>query len=337
MITPSNESKNGGPMKADLTSHTGPTCLSMFHSAHYAGIDLCPQFRHGLVQFTYTSIKNPRGLQFVSFGMMQKLNYASSKRSTAGDAWVGLSLPGNVGTWQTESKGYQFWTKADSQGNFSIQNVRVGTYSLNAWVPSVIGDYLKNGHITVAAGDSISLGDLTYTPPRYGPTVWEIGYPSRTAAEFYIPDPDSRYPNLLYGSVEKWRNYGLWQRYTDLYPSQDLIYTIKFHLSTFDASQGAYKLRMAIAQAEIAAVQVRVNDIAMKPVYETPAFGKDNAIARHGIHGLYALYNIDIPAADLHKGDNIIYLTQRKASGPFNGFMYDYLRLESPPVSSSSS
>lgn len=31
---------------------------------------------------------------------------------------------------------------------------------------------------------------------------------------------------------------------------------IKFHLSTFDASQGAYKLRMAIAQAEIAAVQV---------------------------------------------------------------------------------
>ncbi|KAG6543799.1 hypothetical protein Mapa_014639 [Marchantia paleacea] len=47
IITPSNEFKNGGPMKADLTSHTGPTCLSMFHSAHYAGIDLCPQFRNG--------------------------------------------------------------------------------------------------------------------------------------------------------------------------------------------------------------------------------------------------------------------------------------------------
>ncbi|OAE29084.1 hypothetical protein AXG93_1626s1110 [Marchantia polymorpha subsp. ruderalis] len=105
-----------------------------------------------------------------------------------------------------------------------------------------------------------------------------------------------------------------------------------------DASQGAYKLRMAIAQAEIAAVQVRVNDSAMKPVYETPAFGKDdNAIARHGIHGLYALYNIDIPAADLRKGDNIIYLTQRKASGSSNAVMYDNLRLPSPPVSSSSS
>ncbi|BBN16334.1 hypothetical protein Mp_7g05450 [Marchantia polymorpha subsp. ruderalis] len=85
-------------------------------------------------------------------------------------------------------------------------------------------------------------------------------------------------------------------------------------------------------------MQVRVNDSAMKPVYETPAFGKDdNAIARHGIHGLYALYNIDIPAADLRKGDNIIYLTQRKASGSSNAVMYDNLRLPSPPVSSSSS
>ncbi|BFI40595.1 rhamnogalacturonan endolyase [Marchantia polymorpha subsp. ruderalis] len=409
MITPSNEFKNGGPMKADLTCHTGPTCLSMFHSAHYAGIDLCPQFRNGeawkkvfgpvyvylnqrpagttvrhlwddakaqmateVAAWPYTwpsSSDYPHAADRgqVSGRLFVQDSYASLERSSARDAWVGLSLPGDVGTWQTESKGYQFWTKADSKGNFSIQNVRAGTYSLNAWVPSVIGDYLKDGQITVAAGDSISLGDLTYTPPRYGPTVWEIGNPSRTAADFYIPDPDSRYPNLLYGTVEKWRNYGLWQRYTDLYPSQDLIYTvgtsdytkdwffahlcrhesdgtwvaatwqIKFNLSTFDASQGAYKLRMAIAQAEIAAIQVRVNSSTMKPVYETPAFGKDNAIARHGIHGLYALYNIDIPAANLQQGANIIYLTQRKASGPFNGVMYDYLRLESPPVSSSSS
>lgn len=84
-------------------------------------------------------------------------------------------------------------------------------------------------------------------------------------------------------------------------------------------------------------MQVWVIDSAMKPAYKRPAFGKDNAIARHDIHGLYALYNIDIPAADLRKGDNIIYLTQRKASGPFNEVMYDYLRLKSPPISSSSS
>ncbi|KAG6555403.1 hypothetical protein Mapa_002630 [Marchantia paleacea] len=211
------------------------------------------------------------------------------------------------------------------------------------------------------AGDDISLGTLTYEPPRFGPTSWEIGTPSRTAAEYYIPDPNPKYPNSLYVDTEKWRNYGLWARYSELYPSQDLVYTvgtsdykkdwyfahntrrhsdgtytatrwqIKFELSSFDESKGAYKLRMAIAQAQISAIQVRVNDSSAKPVYETPAFGKDNAIARHGIQGIYVLYNVDIPAADLKQGSNSIYLTQRKASGPYNGVMYDYLRLEAPP------
>lgn len=35
----------------------------------------------------------------------------------------------------------------------------------------------------------IQLGDLIYEPPRNGPTLWEIGIPDRTAAEFYVPDP----------------------------------------------------------------------------------------------------------------------------------------------------
>lgn len=29
IITPSNEFRNGGPIKQDLTSHVGPTCLSV--------------------------------------------------------------------------------------------------------------------------------------------------------------------------------------------------------------------------------------------------------------------------------------------------------------------
>jgi rhamnogalacturonan endolyase len=35
---------------------------------------------------------------------------------------------------------------------------------------------------------------LVYEPPRYGPTLWEIGIPDRSAEEFYVPDP---YPNLI--------------------------------------------------------------------------------------------------------------------------------------------
>lgn len=40
--------------------------------------------------------------------------------------------------------------------------------------------------------------DLVYQPPRNGATLWEIGFPDRSAAEFYAPDPNPKYINKLY-------------------------------------------------------------------------------------------------------------------------------------------
>lgn len=48
------------------------------------------------------------------------------------------------------------------------------------------------------AGCDLDMGDLVYEPPRDGRTLWEIGIPDRTAAEFYVPDPDPKYSNKLY-------------------------------------------------------------------------------------------------------------------------------------------
>ena len=50
----------------------------------------------------------------------------------------------------------------------------------------------------VPAGSQIDLGDLLYEPLRDGPTLWEIGVPDRTAAEFFVPDPNPEYVNKLY-------------------------------------------------------------------------------------------------------------------------------------------
>lgn len=46
-------------------------------------------------------------------------------------------------------QGYQFWTRADSFGNFTIENVRAGVYNLYAWVPGIVGDYKYEANITV--------------------------------------------------------------------------------------------------------------------------------------------------------------------------------------------
>lgn len=96
---------------------------------------------------------------------------------------MGLAAPGEVGSWQTQSKvnfnlyllfklwleekfykismfsccnsifqGYQFWARADTFGSFMIKNVRAGVYNLYAWVPGIVGDYKYDVKITVSPG-----------------------------------------------------------------------------------------------------------------------------------------------------------------------------------------
>ena len=78
--------------------------------------------------------------------------------------------------------------------------------------------------------------------------------------------------------------------------------------------------------------KVRINDPeGDNPLFSTGEIGDDNAIARHGIHGLYWLFTVDIPGDQLVEGEiNTIYLTQSKNNSPFQGIMYDYIRLEAP-------
>ncbi|PON97079.1 Rhamnogalacturonate lyase [Trema orientale] len=141
-------------------------------------------------------------------------------------AYVGLAEPGEAGSWQWEKKGYQFWVQADAYGKFSIKNVRPGKYNLYAWVPGVVGDYVYDNTITIGPEIKIELDNLIYRPPRNGPTIWEIGIPDRTAAEFNVPDPLPNVTNRLFINKPDHKQYGLWDRYTDLYPEKDLIYTV---------------------------------------------------------------------------------------------------------------
>ncbi|KAI6687906.1 hypothetical protein NL676_024734 [Syzygium grande] len=292
--------------------------------------------------------------------------YISKECLMANGAYVGLAPPGDVGSWQRETKGYQFWTRADEEGNFSISGIIPGHYNLYAWVPGFIGDYKYEKNITISAASNIDVGELVYEPPRNGPTLWEIGIPDRTASEYYVPDPDPQYINPLYiNHPDRFRQYGLWQRYTVLYPDEDLIYTvgtsdyrkdwffaqvtreignntyngttwqIKFTIYSIDHT-GTYKLQLALATAHVSELLVRVNDAsASSPLFSSGVIGRDNTIARHGIHGLYWLFSINVPGTELIKGENTVFLTQIGSRSPFQGIMYDYIRLEGPPSSNS--
>ncbi|KAC9754821.1 hypothetical protein E3N88_45291 [Mikania micrantha] len=165
-------------------------------------------------------------------------------------------------------------------------------------------------------------------------------------------------------AIARFRQYGLWERYTTLYPDGDLVFTvgesdyrkdwffahvtrkkddntyekttwtIKFKLNNVNKDD-TYKLRLALASAQVSDQQVRVNDPNEEtPLFSTGIIGGDNAIARHGIHGLSWLFNIDIPGVVLiSNGENAIYLTQANGGTPFRGVMYDYIRLEGSAIS----
>ncbi|XP_059634547.1 probable rhamnogalacturonate lyase B isoform X2 [Cornus florida] len=300
----------------------------------------------------------------VSGRLLVRDRYINVDYISANGAYVGLAPPGEVGSWQRECKDYQFWTRADGEGHFSINNVRIGEYNLYAWVPGFIGDYKYDVAITITSGSEINMGDLVYEPPRNGPTLWEIGIPDRSAAEFYVPDPNPMYINKLFvNHPDRFRQYGLWDRYAELYPDGDLVYTIgqsdyrkdwffaqvtrkkddnsyvgttwqiKFKLDNV-TKDGTYNLRVAVASATLAEMQVRFNDPNTKrPLFTSGLFGRDNSIARHGVHGLYWLYNVDVPSTQLRQGDNILYLTQPRNQSPFQGILYDYIRLEAPSSS----
>ncbi|XP_073275004.1 uncharacterized protein [Primulina huaijiensis] len=287
--------------------------------------------------------------------------YINRSLIPAKSAYIGLAPPGDVGSWQEDTKGYQFWTQTDEKGHFTIKNIREGRYNLYGWVPGIMGDYKYGNDVIIKPGTQTTVGDIVYDPPRNGPTLWEIGIPDRSAAEFFVPDPNPKLmTNLHINGTEKFRQYGLWDRYTDLYPTHDLVYTVgtsdyrkdwffahvnrkvgvhDYKPTTWQISfdlrnvirTGTYTLRLALASANYGEIQVRMNNpYSRRPQFTTRRIGRDNAIARHGIHGLYSLYSVKFSGFQLVNGRNTIYLKQSRDEGPFIGIMYDYIRFEGP-------
>ncbi len=100
---------------------------------------------------------------------------------SAKNAWVVLAYPGDT-DWCMSVKGYQFWTKADANGHFTIPKVRPGAYTLFITGGNQFEDYKKEG-VNVVAGTN-DLGALNWTPISHGEKLWQIGMPDRSSQEF---------------------------------------------------------------------------------------------------------------------------------------------------------
>ncbi len=172
------------------------------------GVDYTPLARRGNVTGRISLVDSlaPQGSSNKLPNLMVGLTHA--------DFESGASGPGNSGpgSWMHDARFYQFFNEGSEDGRFSITKIRPGTYTLHAWADGVLGEFART-NITIESGKTLDLGTLVWTPVRFGTQIWEIGYPNRSAEEFFKGDG---------------ANYWLWGwnlRYALLFPN-DLTYTV---------------------------------------------------------------------------------------------------------------
>ena len=245
-------------------------------------------------------------------------------------------------SWQNDAKSYEFWTRGETNGKFTIPKVRPGKYTLHAIADGVLGEFAQTD-IVVEAGKSLNLNKLEWKPVRFGRQLWEIGTANRSAEEFRHGDDywhwglytlyPKEFPNDVNFTVGKsnprtdW-NYAEVPRLVE--PdgkgggkTTATTWTINFDLPTAPMS-GKAILRIGIASNSARTVSVAVND---KPAGDTGQMPDTAGIRRDGIRGLWFERDVTFDASMLKPGANTLKLTVPQA-GVMNGIEYDYLRLE---------
>ncbi len=244
--------------------------------------------------------------------------------------------------WQNDAKHYEFWVRADASGNFSIPNVRPGTYSLHAIADGVLGD-LTVSNVVVASGKTLPLGKVNWQPVRYGKQLWDIGIPTRDGSEFFKGDDyfhwgwylqyAKLFPNDVNFTIGKsdFRKDWFFEQVphnenpdntTGNGQGRSTTWTINFNLP--DAPHGKATLRLAICGVGARSIAATVND---QSIGSVTGLTYNATINRDGIGGYWGEHDLVFDASKMKAGENVMKLTI-PAGGLTSGIIYDYLRLE---------
>ena len=244
--------------------------------------------------------------------------------------------------WQNDAKNYEFWVRADANGNFSIQNVRAGTYTLHAIADGVLGDFSLT-NVTLTTGKNVSLGKLNWSPVRYGKQLWDIGIPNRNGSEFFKGDNYFHwgwyleYPKLFPNDVNyiigknDFRKDWFFEQVphnenpgnlTGTGQGRSTTWTVNFNLPA--APHGTATLRLAICGVGTRSLTVAMNDHSLGNVSNLVY---NATINRDGIGGYWMEHSLAFDASLMKAETNVLKLTI-SAGSLTSGILYDYLRLE---------
>lgn len=265
---------------------------------------------------------------------------------TGAGAWVGVTDAPAGTNWQMWGQGYQYWVRADANGNFTIPAVRPGQLTLSAYVSGEVGEFTQT-NVNVTANGTTALGNVVWNVVHPGLSIaWEIGTPDRRSEEFaegstnyYVPYEYQtlyqKFPNPLTYTIGTsnpatdfpYVQSALWQ------PSGTPVawpWHINFTLPNVPATGNA-TLTLAFAGAHAGPqVNVYVNDESTVFANVIPSVVGGNGLLREVNHGKYCVEYVTIPVSRLRSGANTITLVQSSIASDSSHVMYDYLNLELP-------
>ena len=388
VIMPSHEHLNGGPEHQELTVHqtdTGPVLLRHYNAAHYGAGELLSDSKDGSWRrasaawmFYFNSGPDRAALwqdakqraqaesaawpypwladdQFQLHRGAVTGRVTFDARAPAAQARVILAPHEEISSpfdWQRQWKGYRFYGWTDGAGRFSIPKVRPGLYDLYAWKPGVIGEFIQRG-IHVGEGETADAGELTWKLPPNRETLWQIGVPDRSSAEF--------------GLAENFRQWKLWDKIADAAPDgitftigqsaprdwpfemavtqnpdnswRTPVWRVQFDNPTPRSGVAWLTLALASAESESAGgkrgpeLRVSLNGERLSTIDD---FASGGGATRSGAWGLYQLRQIEFDAAKLKPGPNVLTLelpaprraADKRLGYPAAAVQWDCLRLE---------
>lgn len=232
---------------------------------------------------------------------------------------------------------YQFWAETDAEGNFTVSNVRAGTYTLWAYAlnGTATGYYVQDD-VTVTNGNITALGTMTWTPDadRYDEVLWHIGEADHLAAGYKYSGHAREYG--LWNSVPTDLTYtiGTSTEANDFYYAQahNGTWTIKYNL----AELPTYPLRLTIATAGAANAKltVRSNETTSSSGIGVFRPTHDGSVSRCAtLAGRDSIAVFTIPVSTLNVGENELYLSvwglgTDNLGNSLGGIMYDMIKLE---------
>ena len=259
-------------------------------------------------------------------------------------AYVVVNIPGETKgkkgeryrTWNQNNGRYQYWTRADASGAWSITNVMADAYSVTVWKEGVAGE-VEIPDVVVAKGRHTDVGTIRCLKVDTK-LAWRIGEADRTwlynEEKRYNWETFMKYRNRFPNGVEfKVGESDPMYDWNYVQPSsvmgEEKVNTWTILFDADGAAQGYPILTIATCGSRNCIFDVYVNDA---KVATLDYRDDDSMIIRTHAYGKHIVNFIPFDKSLLRSGRNAIRIVPTNNTDLIGHLAYDYVQLEYVPT-----